>query len=93
MTQNTKIAVVGVTGKSGHYLVQTLLEKKVYFKLLVRNPKNCNIESEFIEIVYEDISDIDVVRKLIHGCNAVISLLGTGIPHSKPTIFRTGTRN
>ncbi len=93
MIQNTKIAIIGGTGKSGQYLIRQLITRKVYFKMLVRNPKNGTIGSPFAEIVRGDVSNIDTVRNLLSGCNAVISLLGSGIPPSKPTIFSTGTQN
>ena len=93
MKQHIKIAVIGGTGKSGKYLVNTLLEQGHHFKALVRNPKNFTIKSPLVEVVHGDVGSYGEVKSLLQGCEVVISLLGTGIPPSPPTIFSTGTRN
>ncbi|PZR40647.1 MAG: epimerase [Azospira oryzae] len=91
MKQNIKIAVIGGTGKSGRYLVQQLINRKIHFKLFVRNPDRVPAGSPFMEVVHGDVADLDSVRLLIQGCGAVISLLGMGVPNSAPDIFSQST--
>lgn len=93
MKNNLKIAVIGGTGKSGRYLVQELIGQGYHFKVLVRNPENFKVKNDFVEVVYGNVDNYEIVKSLIEGCDVVISALGSGIPHSKLTIFTTGTSN
>lgn len=93
MKQNTKIAVIGGTGKSGKYLVKSLLKQGHNFKALIRNPENFKTESPLIEVIHGDVCDYSMVLSLISGCDTIISTLGAGIPPSEPTVFTTGTKN
>lgn len=93
MKNTTKIAVIGGTGKSGKYLIQQLLKTGYRFRLLVRNLEKFKIESPQMEIVHGDVANYDTVSSLVKGCDAVLSTLGIGIPHSPPTIFSTASRN
>jgi len=93
MKHKLKIAVIGGTGKSGKYLVRELLKQGYNFKVLIRSPENFKIESNQIEVVYGNVDNYETVRKLLEGCQVILSALGSGIPHSKPTIFTSGTHN
>ncbi|WP_273566978.1 NAD(P)-dependent oxidoreductase [Maribacter halichondriae] len=93
MKENTRIAVVGGTGKSGKYLVRELIDQGVHFKALIRNPEKFIVESPSVEIVYGDICNIETVRSLLSDCDAVISTLGMGIPYNNPIVCSTGTKN
>ncbi|MEM9143157.1 MAG: NAD(P)H-binding protein [Bacteroidota bacterium] len=93
MKKAIKIAVIGGTGKSGKYLVRELIAQGYQIKTLVRNPKNFTEESPLVEVVHGNVEDPDALRKLISGCQAVISTLGIGIPQSKHTIFTQATKN
>jgi len=93
MKENTRIAVIGGTGKSGKYLVRELIKQGVHFKALVRNPQNFQVESPLAEVVHGDVSDFQKVKSLIEDCSAVISTLGWGIPPSVNTIFTKATQN
>lgn len=91
MKSINKIAIIGGTGKSGKYLVKSLINKGLQFKLLVRNPKNISFEYSGMEIVAGDLTDRKVVVQLLEGCSAVISTLGLGIPPSSPDLFAKAT--
>lgn len=93
MKIDTKIAVIGGTGKSGKYLVTQLLNQNFRLKVLVRNPDNFDSESAHAELIHGDVADYDDVFTLINGCQAVISTLGMGLPPSEPTIFSQSTSN
>lgn len=91
MKQDIKIAVIGGTGKSGQYLVRALINQGFSFKVLVRNPKNFQLDYPHAEVVIGDAADCDSISRLLDGCHAVISTLGLGIPPSEPTLFSKAT--
>lgn len=93
MNNKFKIAVIGGTGKSGKYLVKQLIKQGFQFKILLRNPDNFQINNSLVEVVKGDVTNPDAVSTLINGCQAVISMLGLGIPASEPTIFSQATAN
>jgi len=90
MKTNT-IAVVGGTGKTGHYLVQELLKREYSMKLLLRTPENFTFKSPLIEIVKGDARDSEAVDRLIKDCSAVISKIGQ--PAGEEPIFTDATKN
>lgn len=91
MKSTEKIAIIGGTGKSGKYLVKSLINRGIQFKLLVRNPKNISFEYSGMEIVEGDVTDRTAVSQLLEGTSAVISTLGLGIPPSTPDLFAKAT--
>jgi putative NADH-flavin reductase len=86
-----KIAVIGGTGKSGQYLVQNLLEKGYFLKLLVRHPENFTIQNSLIEAVKGDVRDEAAARSLIEGTDIVMSTLGQ--PKGEKSIFSDAAKN
>ncbi|GAA5088408.1 SDR family oxidoreductase [Chryseobacterium ginsengisoli] len=90
MKTNT-IAVIGGTGKSGKYLVQSLLNKNYSIKLLLRNPENFELKNPLIEIVKGDARNYNSVNNLIKNCDLVISTLGQ--PRGEETIFSDASKN
>jgi len=91
MNTKIKIAVIGGTGKSGQYLVQALLAQGFPIKMLLRDPSKFQTPNSLVEFVPGNVTDYNTVHKLIHGCKAVISTLGMGIPASDPDIFSLST--
>ena len=89
--QQSKLAILGGTGKSGKYLVKELLSRGFHLKLLLRTPENFQLKSPLIEIVKGDARDYESVRSLANGCNAVISTLGQ--PRGEASIFSQATIN
>lgn len=90
MKTNT-IAVIGGTGKSRKYLVQSLLNKNYSIKLLLRNPENFELKNLLIEIVKGDARNYNSVNNLIKNCDLVISTLGQ--PVGEESIFSDATKN
>ena len=88
-----KIAVIGGTGKSGTYLVNTLLDQGYAIKVLVRNPEKFQHQNPRAEVILGNVAEYEAVQRLIAGCDVVISALGSGIPPSKPTIFSQATEH
>lgn len=91
MNQPNKIAVIGGTGKSGKYLVQTLLKRGFSIQLLLRNPANFSINSPLITVIEGDIRNYEDAYALLKGCTAVLSTLGQ--PKGESSIFSTATKN
>lgn len=85
------IAVIGGTGKSGRYLVDSLLNKKYSIKLLARNPENLNIQNSLVEIIKGDARNECDIDHLIKDCNVVLSTLGQ--PRGESSIFSEATHN
>ena len=75
MNQNSKIAVIGGTGKAGRYLLQQLVSEGFKVRALTRNPGKVE-ETELVEKVTGDVTVYESVYKLVDGCDAVISTLG-----------------
>ncbi|OOG75345.1 NAD(P)-dependent oxidoreductase [Algoriphagus sp. A40] len=91
MKSTDKIAIIGGTGKSGKYLVKSLINKGMQFKLLIRNPENISFEYSGMEVITGDVTDQKAVAQLLEGTSAVISTLGMGIPASSPDLFAKAT--
>lgn len=91
MKNNSIVAVIGGTGKSGKYLTKELIRRDIQFKILLRNPENFQFNSPNIEVVKGDVRNFSSVRSLISGCVAVISTLGQ--PKGESSIFSDATRN
>ncbi|WP_336734667.1 NAD(P)-dependent oxidoreductase [Chryseobacterium sp. VD8] len=90
MNTNT-IAVIGGTGKSGKFLVQSLLNKQYPIRMLLRNPENFTLKSPLINIVKGDVRNSEAVHHLIKDCDVVISTLGQSV--GEKSIFSDATSN
>ncbi len=93
MNTSQKIAVIGGTGKSGKYLVNTLIAQGYSIKVLVRNPERAIGFHPLAETIIGDVRDPQALKGLISGCGAIVSTLGMGVPASEPTIFSQATTN
>jgi putative NADH-flavin reductase len=71
-----KIAVIGGAGRTGSYLVNQLVQRGFYLKLLLRHSENFIIQSPLIEIVEGDVLDCEIVKMLIRDCQAVLTTVG-----------------
>jgi len=91
MKQIQKIAVIGGTGKAGKYLVRELIARGLHFNILLRHPENFDTNNSLITIVKGDARNYTAVRKVLDGCDAVLSMLGQ--PKGEPSIFSEATRH
>ena len=95
MNQKIKIAVIGGGGRTGGYLVNQLLDRGFYIKLLLRNPENFHLnfsgKSDLIEIIQGDVLDYKAVKPLVANCNAVISTVGQR--QGEPLVASQATTN
>ncbi|PZX54066.1 NAD(P)-dependent oxidoreductase [Algoriphagus chordae] len=92
MQNINKVAVIGGTGKSGTFLVKELLRQNFKIKVLIRNPEKVPPVHPNLEVIMGDVLDKNAIQSLISDCDGLISMLGTGIPYSEPTIFSKATR-
>lgn len=90
MNTNT-IAVIGGTGKSGKFLVQSLLNKQYPIRMLLRNPENFTLKNPLINIVKGDVRNSEAAHHLIKDCDVVISTLGQSV--GEKSIFSDATGN
>lgn len=93
MKPHNKIAIIGGTGKSGQYLVKEALNQGYTIKVLIRNPEHFTIQHPLLEVIQGDVTDYATLLQLTAECDAVISVLGLGIPNSIFTVFSEATTN
>lgn len=86
-----KIAVLGGGGRTGKYLVNQLISKGFQLKVLLRHPENFLIQSPMIEIVKGDAINAESIRKLVEGCDAIISVVGQR--PGEPLVASQATQN
>lgn len=90
MKKNMKIAVLGGGGRTGQYLVSQLLEKGYDLKLLLRSG-GPQFDSPRVEVTYGDAVELDSVRALVQGCQAVITTVGQR--QGEPMVAARATAN
>lgn len=71
-----KAAVLGGGGRTGNYLVNQLLKEGFSVKLLVRNPKNLQIQNPNIEIIQGDALDFESIKLVLQDCQVLLSTIG-----------------
>jgi putative NADH-flavin reductase len=91
MKNISKVAVLGGGGRTGNYLVNQLLKEGFSIKLLLRNPENFSLKNDQIEIIKGDALDIESVKVLLKGCQAVLSTVGQRKDES--LVASTATKN
>lgn len=91
MITNHKIAVIGGTGKAGKYIVKNLLAQDFSIKLLLRFPEKFQMNDPLMEIVQGDARDLEAVKQLLSGCQAIISAVGQ--PVGEPSVFSQVSKN
>lgn len=91
MNTINKIALIGGTGKAGKYLTRALIRHGYHFNILLRNPQSFNIHTPLATVRPGDARDPAAIRRLLSGCDAVLSMLGQ--PGGETTIFSQATAN
>lgn len=70
-----RLGILGATGRTGRLLVDAALAAGHQVKVLVRDPAKLK-STERVEMVTGDVHDADAVRRLVDGCDVVLSALG-----------------
>lgn len=91
MKSNTRLAILGATGKAGKFLVSELIRRGFRLKLLMRAPDLALITNPLVEIVKGDARDHESVQSVVRDCECVMSTLGQ--PKGEPSIFSQATQN
>jgi len=91
MKQQIKIAVLGGGGRTGKYLVTRLLNQGYSLKLLLRHPETFFLKHPSVEIMKGDAIDPEAIRRLLEGCQAVISTVGQR--KDEPLVSSLATEN
>ncbi|MGB8385133.1 MAG: NAD(P)H-binding protein [Dermatophilaceae bacterium] len=71
-----KIAVLGATGRTGHYLVEELMRRGHDLTVLVRSPARLGPLAERVTVVEGSSTDSDALDRAVAGADAVVSALG-----------------
>ena len=69
------IAVAGVTGRTGRFIVSKGLQRGHRIRALVRNLRSLE-EAPDLELVLGDIDNLSALRELVRDCDLVISTIG-----------------
>lgn len=86
-----KIAVLGGGGRTGKYLVNQLISKGFQLKVLLRHPEQFQIQKQQIGIVNGDATNFEIVRQVVEGCDAIISVVGQR--PGEPLVASRATQN
>src|SRR5574337_1114102 len=86
--ESVKVAIIGGSGKVGHFLTQRVSDAGYPMRALMRNPDKIKPSDGRMEIVRGDARDLASIRSLLQGCDTVLNALGQrkGAP-----IFSTAT--
>ena len=76
MEQHKKIAVLGGSGRTGHYLVTELLNRGFHVTCLVRHPEKLAITSPMLTVLQGNGLDENAVRSLVANSEAVMNTIG-----------------
>lgn len=71
-----RIAVFGATGETGKLVVQQALDIGYHVVAYVRNPSKLEISNEHLSIVRGELSDPNLIERVVTDAVAVLSLLG-----------------
>jgi putative NADH-flavin reductase len=71
-----KIAVLGVTGRTGRLVTESALDRRYSVRALARHSERVDLKHERLAVIEGDAHDPDAVRRLLEGCDAVISAVG-----------------
>ncbi|XP_029367377.1 flavin reductase (NADPH)-like [Echeneis naucrates] len=71
-----KVAVLGATGQTGHYLVNQALQQGHIVTAVVRNPGKLGVHHDNLKVVQADIFSADSLKPHFKGQDVIMSCLG-----------------
>lgn len=71
-----KLGILGASGRTGRHLVEDALAAGHQVKVLVRDPAKLPLQHAQLEVLRGDVHEAEPVRRLVEGCDAVVSALG-----------------
>ena len=87
-----KLLIIGGTGGTGQELIKQALEQGHSLTALVRNPENLEIAHPNLSVIKGNVLDLDKVREVVTGQDAVLSVLGHKRFFIKTNILSEGTK-
>ncbi len=90
MAEAKQIALTGATGFVGRHVVSRLLSRGYRIHALVRDPQKLTTKDTNLKPVAGDLFDDYAMEELLHGCDAVVHLIG--IIMEKPSAGQTFQR-
>ncbi|HTK81473.1 MAG TPA: SDR family oxidoreductase [Bacteroidota bacterium] len=87
------VAIFGASGSTGQEITRQALAKGYSVTAFVRTPGKLDIQSEHLNIVQGDVSDIRAVEKAVRDQDAVISALGVSQPLKNDPFVVQGVGN
>jgi len=88
-----KVVIFGSTGATGLALVQQALQRGHEVVAFARKPNAIDISHARLQVVRGDVLDFGTVEHVVHGADAVISVLGVRVGQSQSNARSEGTRN
>ncbi len=86
------LAIMGATGRIGHYLAEELLKKGHKVRALGRDARKLRmLKEKGAQIFSGDFTDSALLSNIFSGCNAVFSFLPPGTSESDMVVFREKT--
>lgn len=76
MNTPKKIAVLGGTGRTGHFVIEQLLLQHYQPRILLRDRKKLTIQNELIGVVEGDALNPSSIKTCLEDCRAVINIMG-----------------
>jgi putative NADH-flavin reductase len=85
-----KILILGATGATGQLIVRDATASGHYVVALVRAKASSNLPGA--EVIEGDVRDEETLARALHGCDAVVSALGTGMGLREVDLLTVATR-
>lgn len=85
------VVLIGASGFVGTALLNELLERGHKVTAIVRNPEKITVNSDNLDVVKADVSDVDVIVDACKGKDAVISAYNPG--WTNPNIYEETLKN
>jgi len=87
-----QLAIFGLTGQTGKYLLEQSLAAGHEVSALVRSPEKLPADQPGLRVMQGDVRDAEQVARVVAGCQAVLSVLGPS-RHAPDFVISQGVDN
>ena len=70
-----KVFLLGSTGRLGNEILNTLITRKIYTTILIRNQEKIKLDSKYLDVCVGNPLEIDKLDKAMSNCSIVINAL------------------
>ena len=88
-----RIAVIGVTGRTGRRVAREALDRGHRVAGIARRLESVDLEHPDLNLVAADVRDADSLADALTGCDAVVSALGVGSSRAPTDLYSKGIAN